>query len=314
MKTSYLLLAALVLLMLGFSNNIIAQTITVSGAGTTDVNGTYTKQAYLYDGKPQYLKDPYKIVWFTAYSRWFINDFYAGTVYYMNWANTTNPPNGDWVVSNIYAPSPPPVSPAPTLTGDVDPLPVELTFFTAITKGRGVELVWKTVTEVNNYGFDIERKAIDNGQWTMDNWSTIGFVEGNGTTNAPKEYSFTEKNVSTGKYSYRLKQIDRDGKFSYLPEAEVSISAMPAVYALEQNYPNPFNPETQIGYSLPLSGFTTLKIYDALGREIETLVNGTKEAGNYTLQWNGAARSSGIYYYRLHSGTFTSVKKLLLLK
>ena len=240
MKIIFLLTAALLFLMVGFSNNIIAQTITVSGAGTTVVNGTYYKHASLYNGKPMYIKDPYKIAWRSDYSRWWIQDYNVGTTYYQNFTNTTNPPTGDWVVSNIYLPSPPPVSPAPTLTGDVDPLPVELTSFTAITKGRGVELAWKTATEANNFGFEVERN-------TMNNWEKIGFVEGNGTTNAPKEYSFSEKNIPSGKYSYRLKQIDRDGKFSYSNVVEVSVAEVKQ-FGLEQNYPNPFNPVTMINY------------------------------------------------------------------
>ncbi|MFZ4621609.1 MAG: right-handed parallel beta-helix repeat-containing protein, partial [Bacteroidota bacterium] len=90
----------------------------------------------------------------------------------------------------------------------VDPLPVEITGMTVSVLKNTVEVRWLTATELNNYGFEIERK-------TMDNWRMVGFVDGSGTTNAPKEYSFSDKNLQCGKYSYRLKQIDRDGKFSY---------------------------------------------------------------------------------------------------
>jgi hypothetical protein len=144
-------------------------------------------------------------------------------------------------------------------------------------------------------------------------WSKIGFVEGNGTTNAPKSYSFTDKSAS-GKISYRLKQIDRDGKFEYSQTVEVTSLSAPKEFGLEQNYPNPFNPTTAISFQLSAVGFTTLKIYDAIGREAATLVNEVKEAGTYTAQFDGARFSSGIYFAKLTSDRKTQMKKLLLLK
>jgi hypothetical protein len=212
---------------------------------------------------------------------------------------------------------------------DVGVLPVELTSFTAQIAEKNVELKWRTATETNNYGFEIER-AIDNGQLipqttrdaeqrAIENWSKIGFVEGNGTTNAPKSYSFTDKS-SNGKISYRLKQIDRDGKFAYSQEVEVTIVTTPTVFALSQNYPNPFNPTTTIQYSIPVGTdanpfrLVTLKIYDALGREVATLVNEVKDAGTYSAQFDGARLSSGVYFARLSSPGKSQIRKLLLMK
>ena len=193
-----------------------------------------------------------------------------------------------------------------------DPLPVELTSFTASTEKNGVTLSWKTATETNNYGFEIQRSAVSPQQ--SDNmWSKIGFVEGNGTTNAPKSYSFTDKSAN-GKILYRLKQIDRDGKFEYSQTVEVSAAAAPKEFALKQNYPNPFNPTTAISYQLSVNGYTSLKVYDAIGREVATLVNEVKEAGTYTAQFDGARFSSGIYFAKLTSDRKTQMKKLLLLK
>ena len=197
-------------------------------------------------------------------------------------------------------------------------LPVELTSFTAEIAEKSVELKWRTATEVNNYGFEIER-AMDNETSSSlvsardDNWSKIGFVEGNGTTNAPKSYSFTDKSAS-GKISYRLKQIDRDGKFEYSQTVEVTAANTPKEFGLEQNYPNPFNPTTAIGYQLSANGFTSLKVYDAIGREVATLVNEAKDAGYYSAQFDGTKLSSGIYFYKLISGNYVGVKKLVLLK
>jgi hypothetical protein len=144
-------------------------------------------------------------------------------------------------------------------------------------------------------------------------WSKIGFVEGNGTTNAPKSYSFTDKSAN-GKTSYRLKQIDRDGKFEYSQTVEVTAATAPKEFALEQNYPNPFNPTTAISYQLSANSFTTLKIYDALGREAATLVNEVKEAGYYSAQFDGTKLSSGMYYARLSSNGKTQIRKIVLLK
>ncbi|MEW5798839.1 MAG: GLUG motif-containing protein [Bacteroidota bacterium] len=193
------------------------------------------------------------------------------------------------------------------------PLPVELVFFTATTKQNNVELKWSTATEVNNYGFEIERTVISY-QSSVINWSKAGFVEGSGTTNAPKEYSFTDSKLTAGKYSYRLKQIDRDGKFEYSQTVEVTIANAPKVFALKQNYPNPFNPTTVISYQLPVNSHVTLKVYDAIGREVATLVDEVKEPGTYSVQFNGATLSSGIYFYTLRAGNFSTTKKLMLVK
>jgi hypothetical protein len=191
-------------------------------------------------------------------------------------------------------------------------LPVELTSFTASTEKNGVTLNWKTATETNNYGFEIQRSVVSSQQ-SGNVWSKIGFVEGNGTTNAPKSYSFTDKSAN-GKTSYRLKQIDRDGKFEYSQTVEVTAATAPKEFALEQNYPNPFNPTTAISYQLSANSFTTLKIYDALGREAATLVNEVKEAGYYSAQFDGTKLSSGMYYARLSSNGKTQIRKIVLLK
>ena len=89
---------------------------------------------------------------------------------------------------------------------------------------------------------------------------------------------------------------------------------LPSGFTLQQNYPNPFNPETKIKYSVPNSSFVTLKIYDGLGREIETLVSETKGAGNYEVSWNASSYPSGVYFYRLASGTGSIEKKMALVK
>jgi len=85
-------------------------------------------------------------------------------------------------------------------------------------------------------------------------------------------------------------------------------------FQLSQNYPNPFNPSTTIKYQVPQTSLVTLKVFDILGREIAFLVNEKKPAGTYTIQWDASTRSSGVYYYRLHAGSFIETKRMVLMK
>ena len=198
-------------------------------------------------------------------------------------------------------------------------LPVELTSFTASVRSKGIELAWKTATEVNNYGFEIEKKAVsgwplaNSQQPNANNWSKIGFVEGNGTTNSPKSYNFVDVSAQ-GKVAYRLKQIDRDGKFEYSNVVEIASANVVTKYSLMQNHPNPFNPSTVISYQLPLDGYVTLKVYDMIGKEVATLVNGMQEAGEHTTSFNASHLPSGLYFYSLQSKNFNATKKMLLVK
>lgn len=206
-----------------------------------------------------------------------------------------------------------------TVSNDANSLPVELSSFTVNVIHNNAALCWKTASEVNNYGFEIERAIVNRKVSSTvyardDNWGKIGFVEGNGTTNTPKEYSFTDKNIISGEYSYRLKQIDRDGKYEYSKEVEVTVNNVPKEFSLEQNYPNPFNPTTAINYQLSAGGLTTLKVFDAIGREAATLVNEVKEAGGYTVQFDATKLAGGIYFAKLSSGGKTQIRKMLLMK
>lgn len=198
-------------------------------------------------------------------------------------------------------------------------LPVELVEFSALHRGFNVEVQWKTATETNNYGFEIQRSVVGN-QLSQNTWEKVGFVEGSGTSNVPREYSFSDIHIPSGKYSYRLKQIDRDGKFGYSRTAEVIIGIAPKEFALAQNYPNPFNPTTVIRYQLPVVSNVTLKIYDVLGREVATLVNEEQSTGWKKVKWN-ANVASGINFYRIEavSGnnpmrSFTQVRKMMLIR
>jgi hypothetical protein len=191
-------------------------------------------------------------------------------------------------------------------------LPVELVSFTGNNIGGNVLLEWKTATELNNNGFEVQRKFAESG------FSTIGFVKGEGTTTKQKEYSYTDKNVAYGKYFYRLKQIDYDGSYEYSNVIEVDVRSLDK-FTLEQNYPNPFNPSTTIKYEIPDrapndNSFVTLKIYDVLGSEVTSLVNQNQKPGTYEVTWDASGHSSGVYYYQLQAGSFISVKKMILLR
>ncbi|HRI45527.1 MAG TPA: T9SS type A sorting domain-containing protein [Ignavibacteriaceae bacterium] len=193
-----------------------------------------------------------------------------------------------------------------------DPLPVELTSFTASVVESKVILNWQTATEVNNYGFEIERST-----QPQSNWQYLGFIQGHGNSNSIINYSFIDDNLIDGKYSYRLKQIDNDGNFSYSETLNVEVGDLPISFDLSQNYPNPFNPTTKINFAVPLSAsnsFVKLKVYDVTGREITTLLYEQKPSGEYEVVFNGNELSSGVYFYKLTINDFVSTKKLILLK
>jgi hypothetical protein len=188
-------------------------------------------------------------------------------------------------------------------------VPVELTSFTASSLNNEVLLNWSTATETNNLGFEIQRRSASPDY----NWANIGFLEGNGTTIKHQNYSFIDKDLSSGKYQYRLKQTDLDGSFKYSKVIEADIN-VPGIFLLSQNYPNPFNPSTSIYYSLSNDGMVTLKVYDVLGEEVLTLVNQNQKAGAHSVNFNGINLPSGVYVYRLQSGIYSSSKKMILLR
>lgn len=187
-------------------------------------------------------------------------------------------------------------------------LPVELASFTSSVNGSDVTLNWSTTLELNNSGYDIERSTSNTG------WTKVGNVTGNGTSATLCNYSFTDKNLVSGSYNYRLKQIDFNGNFEYFNLSNNVSIGIPARYDLSQNYPNPFNPTTNINFELPLDGKVSLKIFDMTGREVASLVNEVKTAGYYSINFNASSLSSGVYFYNLKSDNFTMTKKMMLIK
>ncbi len=196
-----------------------------------------------------------------------------------------------------------------TASDPAHPLPVEITTFTAKVEKNNITLKWITATEVKNFGWEVERSQNNN------DWTKVGFVQGSGNSNSPKNYNFTDKDLASGKYIYRLKQIDTDGGSSYSNKLEVNINSEVNGYILEQNYPNPFNPSTIIKFKFAEKTKATLKVYDALGKEVAELFNEIAEPQKeYSVNFNGADLPSGVYFYKIESSSKTVVKKMMLLK
>jgi hypothetical protein len=187
-------------------------------------------------------------------------------------------------------------------------VPVELTSFSASVNNNGnVVLNWATATETNNHMFEVERKAIDG------EYFTIGFVDGAGTTTEPQNYTYVDNTVETGKYFYRLKQLDYDGRYEYSDEVEIDVNGV-LTFNLEQNYPNPFNPSTKIKYSVPEVGNIRLSVYNTVGEEIAILAEGYSESGFFEVTFDASSLPSGVYLYKLQSENSVQLKKMMLLK
>lgn len=195
-----------------------------------------------------------------------------------------------------------------------EPLPVELSSFSAVVNGTSIILMWRTETEVSNYGFDIERaELISNSEIRNSNFQKIGFIQGHGNSNSPKDYSFTDTPEEGTRFQYRLKQIDTDGQYQYSDIVAAEL-ATPAQFELKQNFPNPFNPATLITYNLPRDGFVTIKVYDIVGSEIAILVNENKKAGSYYVTFEGINLSSGVYICTMTGKDFIKSIKMLMIK
>lgn len=203
--------------------------------------------------------------------------------------------------------------------GSSSPLPVELTGFAGKFIDGKVTLNWNTATEKNNYGFEVERGIATGGDENV-RFTKLGFVEGNGTSNSPKSYSYTDAVLAPGKYIYRLKQIDTDGKFEYSREIEVSVENLVNDFVLEQNYPNPFNPSTIVRFGLPYEAKVTMSVYTITGEEVAVLAYGIFTAGNHQATFAASNMPSGMYICRIQAVSvdgkhqFTASRKMMLLK
>jgi len=191
-------------------------------------------------------------------------------------------------------------------------VPVELASFNASANISDVKLSWATATETNNKGFYVERKVVGG------EYAAIGFIEGVGTSSSTKEYSFVDRSLQNGKYSYRLRQVDFDGTTEYSKEIEVDVTG-PTAFALSQNYPNPFNPSTMINFALATDAKVVLSVYNVLGQEVATLVNGNLAAGSHSVSFDASKLTSGLYIAKINAAgingqNFVSNIKMMLNK
>lgn len=193
-----------------------------------------------------------------------------------------------------------------------DALPVELSSFTSSIDKKDVLLKWSTSEELNNSGFDIERSTLNS------EYSKVGFVQGNGTTTEVKNYEFRDRNLSSGKYNYRLKQVDFNGNYHYYNLSNEIEIGRPEKFNLTQNYPNPFNPSTKIGFELPFDGNVKLSVYNNSGKLVSSISEGFKSAGYYTIDFNAVNLASGVYFYKMeyssNGSTLEKVMKMTVLK
>ena len=201
-------------------------------------------------------------------------------------------------------------------------LPVELTSFHAGNTKNGILLEWNTKSESNNAGWDVESRSQNSEVSSqksshaepVEAWTKVGFISGKGTTTDSQNYQFkvSSSEFKTSNVEFRLKQIDLDGKFAYSNILKVDLS--PNNFGLSQNYPNPFNPTTVINYSLQVQSDVKLVVFDLLGREVATLVNGTQNAGIYSVNFNGKNLTSGLYFYTLTSNGNKQTRSMILTK
>ncbi len=191
-------------------------------------------------------------------------------------------------------------------------IPVELTSFTGKVVNGKAQLNWRTATETNNRGFDIEVSTDNN------TFEKIGFVPGFGTSSESHSYTFTADIQSSEKSYFRLKQVDFGGSAEYSKVVEV-VSPLPSSFSISQNFPNPFNPTTKINFNVPTDAKVKITVYNALGQKITDLTNRQYSAGRHDINFAAGNLSSGLYFYVIEAkgndgSSFVSTKKMMLMK
>ena len=211
----------------------------------------------------------------------------------------------------------------PALAGDINPannsaiststfsLPVELTAFSAERHADAVLLQWTTRTESNNYGFGIERR-IDAETAPPSDWERLGFVDGNGSSDAPHQYHFSDVSAPAGALAYRLRQIDRDGRVTCHGPVMIAPTQMPAVSV--QLSPSPCGGRCGLNYTLPEAGRVRIRLYRADGRFARELCDAEQSAGPQQLSLDAVGLDAGLYFARLSTARSTTIHKVLIVQ
>lgn len=261
-----------------------------------------------------YIKNNHAVM-YQAAPEWLNAGTYAGTLYNGNSVSVqvefdaADYPAGMYSMDMIVETNDP-VSPTrvvPVRMQLTNIVPVELVSFSAVPVHGDVLISWSTATELNNESFMIERKSGEGS------WEKAGETAGHGTTSERQNYTFTDRNMKSGTYRYRLVQRDFDGTTTVSAEIEVNV-LLPLSNVLEQNYPNPFNPSTKIRFALAARSEARIDIYNSLGELVATPLQGSLEAGYHEAAFNATLLPAGVYFYQLTAGEFVSVKKLVLTK
>ncbi|MBS1493413.1 MAG: fibronectin type III domain-containing protein [Bacteroidetes bacterium] len=312
-------------LLITTGSNLGNTTVTVSGANgdTTIVNG-FTVMDRIVTITPT--TQPTDNVTVHIYATKAEMDFFASI--HPSFGNSGNNYNGCKVhrlgAGNAYVQT---FTPVITINGDIvdisfdtpgfssfamsddGVLPVELAAFTSSVNKNDVTLNWRTTSELNNSGFEIERKKSNETVWNR-----VGNVTGKGTSNVENTYKFEDKNIPSASYNYRLKQIDFNGNYQYYDLVNAVTVGVPTKWNLSQNYPNPFNPTTKINFDIPKESFVKINVYDISGRLVANLVNEKKDAGYFTVEFNASSLASSVYFYRIETEAFTMTKKMMVVK
>jgi surface protein len=207
------------------------------------------------------------------------------------------------------------------LASESNPLPVEMTSFEARLDGEAVQLTWRTASETNNAGFEVQRRRGPLGEEDdapseeTDTWTNVGYVEGYGTSSRPQQYQFRDvsRPYDAETLTYRLKQIDTNGAFEYSSEVRVTPSVIEQI-VLSAPFPNPTKGRSTIRYALPKSAEVQIMVYNVLGQRVVTLVDERKEAGHHEKAFVPQGLPSGTYYVRFTTEEDAQTQKITVVR
>lgn len=204
-----------------------------------------------------------------------------------------------------------------TTAGSDNPLPVEMTSFTATASASdGTTLHWSMASELNNSGWDVQRANVDaNGN--VSAFTKIGYVKGSLNSVETTTYSFVDRTALYGTFEYRLNQIDVNGNSKFSNPIKVAQLELPKTVELG-TYPNPFNPTATLRYGLPEAGSVGISVYNSIGQLVTTLVDRDMDAGIFEVSFNASSLPSGMYFARLgfvgKVNNTVKITKMLLVK